>query len=623
MDHHQPPHVWYLLVDSSTGEAYKDTSADKVSVHSEADAPDVVQFRDEVKKKNPNKLIGIVPAQLIVYKNKDAFEKRNSDGQDKQEPLQADSCVEGLGKSVKEALIVVVPLPISSIGIKRKINEGIPAETWFPSDFSQRGERKQEKDSEDDRGERIIRYFQMKAYPPMAHTDAGSPIIIERNCYVKVYDSMLQWAREYLAKGHDANIHVCGNPGIGKSRFFLYCVFRLLLERNFVSKYTLMINYDDVYSYYDTGRNEFVSLNQEQIPSYMSDVRVFRLIEGKSDRLSGWKGVSVLFASPGLVGLNDFLKIQYITFYIPVWDFEELTELNAMLDEKNSLPENKLSEYFREFGGIPRHIFSSDHATETARSDEAINSFKASEVLSYVKGRTVRERHYSYRVLCLVPKEDLRRLSHLDFISAYVAEKIVEKVYHDSTDNLSTFYLENACDDSGATAAFRGRIYEMLCHRRLKLGGFVLTFTPLDGDPNGKFISVELPQMVRVVRFKKLDEIDWDTEGFVYFQPSSATFGALDSFIVDMSTSTCYGLQMTINKSHGIKHKPLCDFIEWLKKKGIHSTNFHFGFMVPNDLVVDFPKQELLTRNSTIHSNPRDIAKNIMQYVVPLDIIKK
>jgi len=107
MDHHQPPLVWYLLIDSSTGLPYKGTTADSVSVHSEAY---VVQFRDEVKKKNPNKLSSFDASDLIVYKNMAAFEKRNSDGQDKQEPLQADSCVEGLGKSVKEALIVVVPM---------------------------------------------------------------------------------------------------------------------------------------------------------------------------------------------------------------------------------------------------------------------------------------------------------------------------------------------------------------------------------------------------------------------------------------------------------------------------------------------------------------------------------
>jgi hypothetical protein len=43
------PLVWFLLLDSATGEPYKETSADKVSVSSSADVAD---FRDAVKKKD-------------------------------------------------------------------------------------------------------------------------------------------------------------------------------------------------------------------------------------------------------------------------------------------------------------------------------------------------------------------------------------------------------------------------------------------------------------------------------------------------------------------------------------------------------------------------------------------
>ena len=65
-----PPRVWFLLLDSATGQPYKGTSADKVSVSSSADVAD---FRDAVKTKNSSILTGITSSQLLVYKNKAAF----------------------------------------------------------------------------------------------------------------------------------------------------------------------------------------------------------------------------------------------------------------------------------------------------------------------------------------------------------------------------------------------------------------------------------------------------------------------------------------------------------------------------------------------------------------------
>lgn len=68
------PLVWFLLVDSATGQPYKGTTADKVAVSSTADVAD---FRDAVKAKYSNKLSSVDAGELLVYENKTAFDKRN------------------------------------------------------------------------------------------------------------------------------------------------------------------------------------------------------------------------------------------------------------------------------------------------------------------------------------------------------------------------------------------------------------------------------------------------------------------------------------------------------------------------------------------------------------------
>ena len=103
------PLVWFLLLDSATGQPYKGTSADAVSL---SPGSVVVQFRDAVKAKydQPGYLKDIPAGALHIYKNKAAFDKRNTPVDDgKVEPLEEDSLLDGLGRSKKEALVVAVP----------------------------------------------------------------------------------------------------------------------------------------------------------------------------------------------------------------------------------------------------------------------------------------------------------------------------------------------------------------------------------------------------------------------------------------------------------------------------------------------------------------------------------
>ena len=96
---HRP--IWFVLLNSADGRPYKGTTASKVSVSSSADVDD---FRIAVYVMNSSILTGIAPSQLLVYKNKASFDKRSA-----MVKLEEDVLVADLGKSKKEALVVVVP----------------------------------------------------------------------------------------------------------------------------------------------------------------------------------------------------------------------------------------------------------------------------------------------------------------------------------------------------------------------------------------------------------------------------------------------------------------------------------------------------------------------------------
>ncbi len=66
-----------------------------------------------MKAKHSNKLSSIDTTNLLVYKNKAAFDKRNAD-EGKEEPLKSSCYLDRLGETEEEALVAAVPVTDAS-----------------------------------------------------------------------------------------------------------------------------------------------------------------------------------------------------------------------------------------------------------------------------------------------------------------------------------------------------------------------------------------------------------------------------------------------------------------------------------------------------------------------------
>jgi serine/threonine protein kinase len=131
--------IWFLLVDSD-GLPYKRTTADFVSLPS---AAVVAQVRDAVKAKRTNKLSLVDAADLLVYKNKVAFDKRNATvDEGKGEPLKPSRTLDGLGETEEEALIIVVPSSMEKANASSDVaavQASKPSPTSVPDKLKQLG----------------------------------------------------------------------------------------------------------------------------------------------------------------------------------------------------------------------------------------------------------------------------------------------------------------------------------------------------------------------------------------------------------------------------------------------------------------------------------------------------
>ena len=128
--------IWFQLYDYDTGMPYNQTRASKISLPPFADLAD---FCDAVKAKCPNQLSSTDAVNLSVFKNKDAFDKREAD-EGMEEPLKENLDLASLGTCLSDALIVSLKGQKESknliLGSGRVDLVSSPLKRWLPDDLA-------------------------------------------------------------------------------------------------------------------------------------------------------------------------------------------------------------------------------------------------------------------------------------------------------------------------------------------------------------------------------------------------------------------------------------------------------------------------------------------------------
>ena len=320
---------WYLLLDSATGgQPYKSTAADFVSL---PPGSVVAEFRDAVHGKNASILTDIAPSQLRVYKNRAAFDGRNNDatkdGGDEQQPLNPTQSTDGLGsmEDMLVVVVVVVPSPAPSFP---------PCQLPFFNNMPNI--------TESDGG-----WISFGQEVTMPSTNLNNLYI--RECYRTIGASILE------INGIQKAI-ITGTPGIGKSLFLVYLLWKLIRE----GKRVLFI-YTSFNIYYD-GNGGVFQFESGRLPSDIDysfwNADLWCLFDAKYkekadlNRLPSELCQFILSTSPRRDMLNDFKKppVPKI-FYMPIWTMAELEAIAPLFPKAIEWRHR-----FEILGGIPRHV---------------------------------------------------------------------------------------------------------------------------------------------------------------------------------------------------------------------------------------------------------------------------
>ena len=185
-------------------------------------------------------------------------------------------------------VLVVVPKQVIPHGLQDTVKEHIRVEEWFPDksfSFYPKSNKKRTLDNDEDI---ITKYFNMAGFPPLGHPMPDFTKIMERHAYTVIFDELMNAVRNCIVvevadnreladnrKGvYGTGITSCislvvtGNPGIGKSRFYLYFMFRLLIEqqaKDVLSYFTIVLNCKTNYHKYDVSTHSFIQLNEKSV----------------------------------------------------------------------------------------------------------------------------------------------------------------------------------------------------------------------------------------------------------------------------------------------------------------------------------------------------------------------
>ena len=330
------PLVWFLLLDSETGTPYKNSSASSIERRL-ITVPVIDQFRKFVHRENSNKLAGVDASDLLVYKNKAAFDARNLTAVDegKEEPLKASSNLDdGLGETEEGALIVVVPPIQPSQQQFYQPTSFPPSQVQFFNSICNAVET--------DGGPWLS--FGNNIMP-----DTSLNSLYIRECYQTIAESILEGNGSHKAI-------ITGTPGIGKSLFLIYLLWNLVKRGERV-----LLIYHPFNIYYD-GKGGVFEFDSGRLPSGI-DYSFWNktlwclfdakgMCEAKLYHLPVGKSTFIVSTSPRRDLVNEFKKPpEPQIFYMPIWTKDEL-EVIAPLFPKAIEWQNR----FEILGGIPRHV---------------------------------------------------------------------------------------------------------------------------------------------------------------------------------------------------------------------------------------------------------------------------
>lgn len=430
-----------------------------------------------------------------------------------------------------------------------------------------------------------------------------------RSCYAQLFDLLsdstyntltaragIPWSSKWV---------VTGNPGIGKTFFAAYLMWRLAKEKATIvyepprQDCLVSANSSDRYLLLPDGTVQVRAAGTGGFEKYLKDPATWFIVDAHGAHECAARVVMV--TSPRRSVFRRFLKVQdAFKAFMPVWTMEELEMCRAALFKR--LPASRVAKLFSVWGGIPREVLQRvNKVYDCQREMELLGAISSSSLqmaqssIGYISD----EEDYSHLLHFHVVAPKFQTKS-LRYASTHIAMLVTERILRYQRTELVSYVSAGArpfCEGD-----IRGYVFEGLAHVALRNGG-KMRIRNL-GDDNERERPLRLPKL-EARYFDDVSQVDL-TENRYYY-PLNKHPAAVDSI-------TSEGLfQIAVSRDHPINAKQLETLVEKLGLKDLY-------FVVASSLFDSFSAQPFHTDDDTVVERISPVLQSVRQWVLDLQL---
>ena len=243
-----------------------------------------------------------------------------------------------------------------------------------------------------------------------------------REAYEELFEIIWKNQQDKESKMRINRMAITGTPGIGKSVFLFYILWRLA---NIESTKTVILhrqmNHRRIYVFQNGGC--WIVSSGADIQMFLTDPDTWYLTDALLTPPDSVEAVTILVSSPAEKYYSDFLKYSSTAplHYLPTWSLEELKRVAHVYSKS---PE-EVEKRFNMIGGIPRYVLEKDINLE-AMIDEKIGKLLSNNILLLPTFERAQENEISHRLVHFKVEPPCYTKYELVMASQYVREKYSE-----------------------------------------------------------------------------------------------------------------------------------------------------------------------------------------------------
>lgn len=284
-----------------------------------------------------------------------------------------------------------------------------------------------------------------------------------RQCCSKLYQHLVT-----LKDAGNKGAVITGNPGIGKSWFLNYLLFKWITDKK---GRVYFQSQEEQMSWLFSEEGVSVVYHPQLLEA--DDLYLFDPAEKGSGQPVKSNAFTIIASSPDKSHYSVFLNRVQIKLFLPVWKWEEIEPLCTI---PGFLPEpiNKdiAQERFNIFGGILRYILSENREkflTWYGELQSAASNSTVQDIRSLGPAGLDMSKEASHKLfhIFLETQESFQSIS-IRFASPSVEDMVYEHLAHQQLDDLFAFVRE---DSLPSIASLRLTFFEKFVHAAFSKGG--------------------------------------------------------------------------------------------------------------------------------------------------------